>query len=229
MIWPSVARSTCLRITLPISITGSFDASIYGSQPAACCKWSQPKPLASTYPKIDKRLLGINPGPRLSGPGNGKIRGRHQVARIERKDAYPGIPMWPALARNQRRCSLFERLRWRGGVGRGPWTALPPGHGAARSIGVRLRRGATRRGGTKIGEAEGTSSAGLGPYSVTTLVRSLPGCYPSSLLGSASCCQLFDLIGGCTRTRTLDPLIKSQLLYQLSYAPTERRRARART
>src|SRR5690606_12186744 len=25
--------------------------------------------------------------------------------------------------------------------------------------------------------------------------------------------------GGCTRTRTLDPLIKSQLLYHLSYAP----------
>jgi hypothetical protein len=28
------------------------------------------------------------------------------------------------------------------------------------------------------------------------------------------------LFGGCTRTRTVDPLIKSQLLYQLSYAPT---------
>jgi hypothetical protein len=28
-----------------------------------------------------------------------------------------------------------------------------------------------------------------------------------------------DLIGGRTRTRTWDPLIKSQLLYQLSYAP----------
>jgi hypothetical protein len=27
------------------------------------------------------------------------------------------------------------------------------------------------------------------------------------------------LRGGRTRTRTLDPLIKSQLLYQLSYAP----------
>jgi hypothetical protein len=25
--------------------------------------------------------------------------------------------------------------------------------------------------------------------------------------------------GGCSRTRTCDPLIKSQLLYQLSYAP----------
>ena len=30
------------------------------------------------------------------------------------------------------------------------------------------------------------------------------------------------LFGGRTRTRTLDPLIKSQLLYQLSYAPGAR-------
>ena len=29
----------------------------------------------------------------------------------------------------------------------------------------------------------------------------------------------FEIIGGRTRIRTLDPLIKSQLLYQLSYAP----------
>ena len=28
-----------------------------------------------------------------------------------------------------------------------------------------------------------------------------------------------EINGGRTRTRTLDPLIKSQLLYQLSYAP----------
>ena len=27
------------------------------------------------------------------------------------------------------------------------------------------------------------------------------------------------MFGGCTRTRTADPLIKSQLLYQLSYTP----------
>jgi hypothetical protein len=31
--------------------------------------------------------------------------------------------------------------------------------------------------------------------------------------------QVIEIIGGRTRTRTLDPLIKSQLLYQLSYAP----------
>ena len=31
--------------------------------------------------------------------------------------------------------------------------------------------------------------------------------------------QKFDFSGGRTRIRTLDPLIKSQLLYQLSYAP----------
>ncbi len=30
-----------------------------------------------------------------------------------------------------------------------------------------------------------------------------------------------DVGGGRTRTRTLDPLIKSQLLYQLSYAPAQ--------
>ena len=33
---------------------------------------------------------------------------------------------------------------------------------------------------------------------------------------------LLENIGGRTRTRTVDPLIKSQLLYQLSYAPTVR-------
>jgi hypothetical protein len=32
-------------------------------------------------------------------------------------------------------------------------------------------------------------------------------------------CQVIEKIGGRTRTRTWDPLIKSQLLYQLSYAP----------
>src|SRR5271169_4485301 len=35
--------------------------------------------------------------------------------------------------------------------------------------------------------------------------------------GASTCSFGFD--GGRTRTRTLDPLIKSQLLYQLSYAP----------
>jgi hypothetical protein len=29
--------------------------------------------------------------------------------------------------------------------------------------------------------------------------------------------------GGCSRIRTYDPLIKSQLLYQLSYAPRPER------
>src|SRR5215510_12075812 len=41
-------------------------------------------------------------------------------------------------------------------------------------------------------------------------------------------CYLFDFIGGRTRTRTLDPLIKSQLLYQLSYAPGPAAVARGR-
>ena len=33
--------------------------------------------------------------------------------------------------------------------------------------------------------------------------------------------DLSEKFGGRTRTRTWDPLIKSQLLYQLSYAPAE--------
>jgi hypothetical protein len=40
---------------------------------------------------------------------------------------------------------------------------------------------------------------------------------------SANPLQLVDLVekilGGCSRIRTCDPLIKSQLLYQLSYTP----------
>ena len=52
-----------------------------------------------------------------------------------------------------------------------------------------------------------------------------------SLAGSIalSAIQLFifkDIFGGRTRTRTWDPLIKSQLLYQLSYAPGSPMRAR---
>jgi hypothetical protein len=42
---------------------------------------------------------------------------------------------------------------------------------------------------------------------------------PQEIAGSAGASQPFHLIGGRTRARTLDPLIKSQLLYQLSYAP----------
>jgi hypothetical protein len=43
-------------------------------------------------------------------------------------------------------------------------------------------------------------------------------------------CQRIENIGGRTRARTWDPLIKSQLLYQLSYAPglLQRRRRQAR-
>ena len=42
---------------------------------------------------------------------------------------------------------------------------------------------------------------------------------PAKAKGPADTGQALDFIGGRTRTRTLDPLIKSQLLYQLSYAP----------
>ena len=36
-------------------------------------------------------------------------------------------------------------------------------------------------------------------------------------------CQVPEAVGGCRRTRTFDPLIKSQLLYQLSYTPAPQR------
>jgi hypothetical protein len=38
-------------------------------------------------------------------------------------------------------------------------------------------------------------------------------------LGTGNTLKMQGIFGGRTRTRTLDPLIKSQLLYQLSYAP----------
>jgi hypothetical protein len=44
--------------------------------------------------------------------------------------------------------------------------------------------------------------------------RSLLDCQDSQTYASDA-----GKIGGCTRTRTWGPLIKSQLLYQLSYAP----------
>jgi hypothetical protein len=48
----------------------------------------------------------------------------------------------------------------------------------------------------------------------------LPRCCPIAQPDQPELHQLFDLLGGRTRTRTLDPLIKSQLLYHLSYAPS---------
>src|SRR5262249_39249033 len=48
---------------------------------------------------------------------------------------------------------------------------------------------------------------------------SLPAALPWRFLSGAVQRQTLDSIGGRTRTRTWDPLIKSQLLYQLSYAP----------
>ena len=53
----------------------------------------------------------------------------------------------------------------------------------------------------------------------------LPICFLNQDLGSSlqsAILQLIDylgIIGGRSRTRTYDPLIKSQLLYHLSYAP----------
>jgi hypothetical protein len=45
------------------------------------------------------------------------------------------------------------------------------------------------------------------------LLTNLP---PKSQIGHSGNAEVPDLIGGPSRTRTLDPLIKSQLLYQLS-------------
>ena len=55
----------------------------------------------------------------------------------------------------------------------------------------------------------------------------MPIALRSSYLGprtfSRALCKLLILWDGRTRIRTLDPLIKSQLLYQLSYAPRQAR------
>jgi hypothetical protein len=56
--------------------------------------------------------------------------------------------------------------------------------------------------------------------------RSLEGKTPkreegAGRLASTNALIFIDFDGGRTRARTLDPLIKSQLLYQLSYAPIE--------
>ncbi len=45
------------------------------------------------------------------------------------------------------------------------------------------------------------------------LLRTAPKLFAGNITG---------LDGGCSRIRTYDPLIKSQLLYQLSYAPPKR-------
>ena len=47
----------------------------------------------------------------------------------------------------------------------------------------------------------------------------------SGTFGDPHLSAISGINGGRTRTRTLDPLIKSQLLYHLSYAPAERGKA----
>src|SRR5262249_38479627 len=59
--------------------------------------------------------------------------------------------------------------------------------------------------------------------------KQLTGCRndsPTLLLRLDNLLLSNGFIGGRTRTRTWDPLIKSQLLYQLSYAPGSPSRAR---
>jgi hypothetical protein len=56
---------------------------------------------------------------------------------------------------------------------------------------------------------EAAQGAGVGDQLVTNLL-------PESQIGHPETSEVPDKIGGPSRTRTLDPLIKSQLLYQLS-------------
>ena len=49
-----------------------------------------------------------------------------------------------------------------------------------------------------------------------------------SCRSSRTIAQVIEEIGGCARIRTLDPLIKSQLLYQLSYTPVAEASSAAR-
>src|SRR5688500_7026854 len=51
----------------------------------------------------------------------------------------------------------------------------------------------------------------------------------SAFRGDGKTLNVAGMGGGRTRTRTLDPLIKSQLLYQLSYAPGSPLRRTRRT
>ena len=69
----------------------------------------------------------------------------------------------------------------------------------------------------------GISRAFLGEHRAdSNLMWVVPRGYLVFLPVRVSPYQPFDMIGGCRGTRTHDPLIKSQLLYQLSYAPVGR-------
>ena len=76
-------------------------------------------------------------------------------------------------------------------------------------------------------EVAKTPDSGLFAYASANLPRytsypTAPHCMPlneAQLCGWFAATMQFEIIGGRTRIRTLDPLIKSQLLYQLSYAP----------
>ena len=55
----------------------------------------------------------------------------------------------------------------------------------------------------------------------TRLINAEPFATLSPISGKSN--NFRKLSGGCAQDRTVDPLIKSQLLYQLSYTPTPAR------
>ena len=96
----------------------------------------------------------------------------------------------------------------------------------------RARRHADRLG--ELGLREAARLTGFGEASANTPADGAFSLHDATSCGvpksvpksdfAAPCCLrnlrlVFGFVGGRTRTRTWDPLIKSQLLYQLSYAP----------
>ena len=75
------------------------------------------------------------------------------------------------------------------------------------------------RGAEQLGKKRDPASHALPNYSFWEAL-------PSSdiMCGQLPLCIILNFDGGRTRARTLDPLIKSQLLYQLSYAPIKAKR-----
>src|SRR5262249_15046932 len=93
--------------------------------------------------------------------------------------------------------------------------------GRLRALGGHCRRGEGYDGCGRLAKAAVTPNGCARP---TAQEQTLTPCLPSPIRGAEIVSLKRDFIqcfqdGGRTRTRTWDPLIKSQLLYQLSYAP----------
>jgi hypothetical protein len=105
----------------------------------------------------------------------------------------------------------FHRARCdsrRDGVRPTPGAARPPSDASA----TRAIRAIGSRQGAEGAEERRAASATAGTTPGRLQDARRPGIAPTVLPAPGN-------LGGRTRTRTLDPLIKSQLLYQLSYAP----------